>query len=101
MSPMMSPQRCRVVVCRGCCCGNPDKHPDADHIAQIARLAALPAGRAAMAVTGCLSNCESSNTIVVIPSPAGRAMGGSTVWFGRMLSPELTDMVASWIEAGG
>lgn len=54
-----------------------------------------------MVVTGCLSNCENSNTIVVVPSPAGRALGGSTVWFGRVLSDELTDMVSKWIEAGG
>jgi hypothetical protein len=95
-------RRCRVVVvCRGCCCGTATKHPGADHQAQIAQLAAMPAGHAAQTVSACLGRCEDGNNIVVIPSPVGRRNGGTTVGFGRMLTLALTEAVTAWVAAGG
>jgi (2Fe-2S) ferredoxin len=94
-------QRCRVVMCRGCCCGTTAKHPGFDHQAQAAWLAAIPASQAALTVSGCLGRCDDGNNIVVIPSPAGRRNGGTVVWLGRMLTPELTEAVTAWAAAGG
>jgi hypothetical protein len=93
--------RCRVVICRGCCCGTTAKHPGIDHPAQVARLAAIPAGQAALTISACLGRCDDGNNIVVIPSPAGRANGATTVWLGQMLGHELTEAVAAWAAAGG
>lgn len=92
------PDRCRFVVCRGCCCGTTAKHPDFDHKAQVARLEAT---NSSLAVTGCLGSCDSSNNIVIIPSRSGRAAGGGVVWLGRMLAPHLTEAAARWVDAGG
>lgn len=97
----MQADRCRVVVCRGCCCGTLSKHPDVDHAGQLERLRHLAVQRAALTVTGCLGNCDRSNNIVVVPSPHGRAQGGRVTWLTRMLTPELIDAVATWLEAGG
>ncbi|BCJ76440.1 hypothetical protein CS0771_59840 [Catellatospora sp. IY07-71] len=90
---------CRVVLCRGCCCGTTGKHPDIDHQQQADQLA--DAAGVALLITGCLGNCERSNTVVVLPSPAGRAAGGTVTWFGRILDPALTKAVADWVARGG
>lgn len=98
-SPTSAASTCRVVLCRGCCCGTLDKHPDTDHRLQADQLGA--AVGIDLTVTGCLGNCERSNTIVVLPSAAGRAAGGRVTWLGRILDPALTQAVADWIAAGG
>ncbi|MEU7824786.1 (2Fe-2S) ferredoxin domain-containing protein [Catellatospora sp. NPDC049133] len=98
-SPIPAAGTCRVVLCRGCCCGTTDKHPDTDHRQQVDQLSA--AAGVDLAVTGCLGNCERSNTIVVLPSPAGRAAGGRVTWLGRILDATLTQAVVDWIAAGG
>lgn len=90
---------CRVALCRGCCCGTASKHPDSDHPAQAETLAA--AHGAVLTVTGCLGNCERSNTVVVVPSAAGRAAGGAVTWLGRVLDTAATRAVADWVDAGG
>lgn len=98
-SPAPTAGTCRVVLCRGCCCGTLDKHPDTDHRLQVDQLRA--AAGLGLVVTGCLGNCERSNTIVVLPSPAGRAAGGRVTWLGSILDAALTQAVAGWIAAGG
>ncbi|MFC7245285.1 (2Fe-2S) ferredoxin domain-containing protein [Catellatospora aurea] len=98
-SPAPTAGTCRVVLCRGCCCGTPDKHPDTDHRLQADQLRA--AAGIDLMVTGCLGNCERSNTLVVLPSAAGRAAGGRVTWLGRILDATLTQAVADWIAAGG
>ena len=99
MSPSAEPTAtCRVVLCRGCCCGTASKHPDVDHAQQAELLRHAPG--VDLAVTGCLGNCERSNTVVV-PSRAGRAAGGRVTWLGRVLDPELTRALTEWVAAGG
>ncbi|MFC7759652.1 hypothetical protein ACFQY4_17780 [Catellatospora bangladeshensis] len=87
------------MLCRGCCCGTTGKHPDTDHQQQADQLA--DAEGVALLVTECLGNCERSNTLVVLPSAAGRAAGGTVTWFGRILDPALTQAVADWAAGGG
>ncbi|GAA1382362.1 (2Fe-2S) ferredoxin domain-containing protein [Catellatospora chokoriensis] len=98
-SPTTAASTCRVVLCRGCCCGTTGKHPDTDHQLQADQLRHAPG--IDLMVTGCLGNCERSNTVVVLPSPAGRAAGGRVTWLGRILDATLTQSVADWIAAGG
>lgn len=82
----------RVRVCRDCCCGTPEKHPDVDHDALLAQLTDGTRGHAEVAVTGCLLACDRSNVVVVSPGP---------YWFGDVLSRETVDALVAWIRAGG
>ncbi len=100
----MSPKRPRtadvpmLTVCRGCCCGRTEKHPEVDHRAQ---LDALTRTGARVRVVDCLDSCERSNVVVVSPSPAGRAVGARPVWLGGVLAPDTTAELAQWVAAGG
>ena len=92
---------CTVTVCRGCCCGTVDKHPDVDHVGQLRQLqdGIGPAGR--VRTTGCLSSCDHSNVVVVQPSAWGRVLGGRPFWLRQVLTPALTDAVVDWVRSGG
>lgn len=90
------PARCRVTVCRDCCCGSP-KVTDIDHAEQTARL-----GRTArVRLSECLDVCDRANVIVVRPSAAGRAAGARRVWLGLVNDLAVTENVAAWVRAGG
>jgi len=82
----------RVRVCRDCCCGTVEKHPDVDHDALLAELRDGTRGHAEVDVTGCLLACDRSNVVVVSPGP---------YWFGDVLSTETVDALVAWIRAGG
>jgi (2Fe-2S) ferredoxin len=82
----------RIRVCRDCCCGTPEKHPDVDHDALLAELVAGTRDHADVSVTTCLLACDRSNVVVVSPGP---------YWFGRVLTRHTAAEVAAWIRAGG
>ncbi|MEV6867756.1 (2Fe-2S) ferredoxin domain-containing protein [Streptosporangium subroseum] len=88
---------CRIVICRGCCCGSADKVAGLDRAEQVTRLAEVTAVR----VTDCLDVCEQANVIVVQPSAAGRAAGGRPVWLGLVNDPDAAEDIAAWVRAGG
>lgn len=90
-----------ITVCRGCCCGTPEKHPDVDHDGQLARLRTEVEGRARVASSDCLDVCERSNVVVVNPSPAARAKGARPVWLGSVVDDDRLADIASWVNAGG
>ncbi|MBC9723818.1 (2Fe-2S) ferredoxin domain-containing protein [Streptomyces sp. TRM68367] len=92
---------CTLVVCRGCCCGNPRKHPGTDHAWQLERLRAGAAsgGRFAVRTTDCLGPCDQANVIVVQPSTAGRRAGGRATWIGCAMD-DCTDDLLTWADAG-
>lgn len=89
-----------VTVCRGCCCGRPEKNPGTDHAAQLATLREL-LGAKRVRVSDCLDVCERSNVMVVSPSPAGRAHGARPTWLGLVHDPDAVTDIADWIQAGG
>ncbi|MEV0133106.1 hypothetical protein AB0H83_32170 [Dactylosporangium sp. NPDC050688] len=89
-----------MTVCRDCCCGSTDKHPDVDHDAQLATLRA-GVGRHRVRVSECLSVCERSNVVVVQPSPVARRGGARPVYLGDVLDREAVDAVTEWLTAGG
>lgn len=89
-----------VTVCRGCCCGRPEKSADVDHAGQLTALRqTLPAAQ--VRTSDCLDVCERSNVLVVSPSAAGRAAGGRPVWLGLVHDIDTVTDVADWIRAGG
>jgi hypothetical protein len=91
-----------VLVCRGCCCGTTDKHPDVDHEGHLDRFRDLEhQGQAVLKVIDCLNNCDNSNTIVVRPSRAGRQGGGRVTWFGKVLDDAAAHSLAAWVADGG
>lgn len=95
---------CTLVVCRGCCCGDPRKYPDSDHAWQLDRLragAAASGGRFAVRTTDCLGPCDQANVVVVQPSTAGRLAGGRAVWVGFAMGDDCTDDLIAWADAGG
>jgi len=92
---------CTLTVCRDCCCGSLDKHPDVDHDGQVTALRAAAADRHRIRVAECLGVCERSNVVVVQPSPAARRGGARTVHLGGILDDELIAAVAGWVGAGG
>jgi (2Fe-2S) ferredoxin len=87
------------VLCRGCCCGTLDKHPDADHTAQRVVLEqATRRSGARLVVADCLDACDRSNVVVVRPRGRGTPR---PVWLGDVLDVERTAAVAAWAAAGG
>jgi (2Fe-2S) ferredoxin len=82
----------RIRVCRDCCCGTSEKHPDVDHDALLAELIAGTSGHADVGVTTCLLACDHSNVVVVSPGPH---------WFGGVLTRQAVADVAAWVRAGG
>jgi hypothetical protein len=97
----VSSGRCRVRVCRDCCCGSTRKHPDVDHDGLLARLTSRVGGAAEVAVTPCLLACEHSDVVVVSPGAAGRRAGGRPVWLGSVLDEVAVDAIAAWVASGG
>ncbi|WP_203336569.1 (2Fe-2S) ferredoxin domain-containing protein [Nocardioides limicola] len=87
-----------VTVCRGCCCGTVEKHPDFDHEEQ---LATLRSGVSRVVVADCLGSCDRSNVVVVSPDPAARRAGARPVWLSRMLTVAATQAVLDWVADGG
>lgn len=97
----MSSTRCRVRICRDCCCGTARKHPDVDHDGLVERLRVGVGDAATLSVTPCLLACERSNVVVVSPSRDGRSAGGRPVWFGWVLDEETVDEIVRWVIGGG
>ncbi|MBR7825032.1 hypothetical protein KDK95_01850 [Actinospica sp. MGRD01-02] len=89
-----------VTVCRGCCCGRPEKNPGTDHRAQLTTLRER-LGAHRVRVSDCLDVCEQSNVIVVSPAPAARADGARPVWLGLIHDADAVADIADWIQAGG
>jgi (2Fe-2S) ferredoxin len=88
-------RRPTALVCRGCCCGNPGKHPWTDHDAHLARLRAAGAiGGVKVRTVDCLAQCSSSNLVVVLPcaKPA--------VWLARINDDHALDLVCTWLADG-
>lgn len=85
-----------VVLCRGCCCGTQRKHPDFDHALQgleLREAAEKTGGK--LRYSNCLGPCEHSN-VAVVKQPEKQAL-----WFGGLLSTDLTDELARWITGQG
>ena len=100
MAPPSRDDTCTLTVCRDCCCGSLDKHPDVDHDGHLAALRA-GAGPHRVRVSECLSVCERSNVLVVQPCPAARRRGARPVYLGDVLDGAALDAVTSWLAAGG
>ncbi|MGJ5752419.1 hypothetical protein FB563_0514 [Streptomyces puniciscabiei] len=109
-----APRPCTLVVCRGCCCGNPRKLPQSrlrstggtpigtDHAWQLDRLRAGAAEHGfQVRTTDCLGPCDQANVIVVQPSTAGRRAGGRAVWVGSVMDDDSTDDLLRWAAQGG
>ncbi|MDO0909898.1 (2Fe-2S) ferredoxin domain-containing protein [Streptomyces sp. DT2A-34] len=93
---------CTLVVCRGCCCGNPRKLPGTDHTGQVERLRAAGAEYGfQVRTTDCLGPCDQANVIVVQPSAAGRRAGGRATWVGFAMDDDGTEEIVRWAAAGG
>ncbi|MEU6063876.1 MULTISPECIES: (2Fe-2S) ferredoxin domain-containing protein [Streptomyces] len=93
---------CTLVVCRGCCCGDPRKHPGTDHAGQLDRLRSAAAEHGfQVRTTDCLGPCDQANVIVVQPSAAGRRAGGRPTWIGFAMDDDCTQEVVDWAAAGG
>lgn len=92
---------CMVTVCRDCCCGSTDKHPDVDHDRQLAALREAAAGRHRVRVSECLDVCDWSNVVVINPSPAARRAGARVVHLAEVLEDDTTSAVTDWLDAGG
>lgn len=90
-----------VIVCRGCCCGTADKHPDIDHDAELESLRNLVGGVGNFRVTECLGPCERSNVVVVAPSRCGHRTGGRPTWLGFVLGAGMKEEIAGWLCNGG
>lgn len=98
MAERRSDGGCTVTVCRGCCCGRPEKNPRVDHAGQLDR---LRGGPARVRVSDCLDVCDQQNVVVVNPSAGGRARGGRAVWLGLVNDSEVIDDINGWVAAGG
>jgi (2Fe-2S) ferredoxin len=88
-----------VVLCRSCCCGSEDKHPDVDHTGQRTALeAGVRRSGGRLVVADCLDACDRSNVVVVRPRGRGTPR---PVWLGDVLDEQRTAAVLDWVESGG
>lgn len=95
---------CTLVVCRGCCCGDPRKYPDDDHAWQLERLRAgaeASGGRFVVRTVDCLGPCDQANVVVVQPSGDARRRGARAIWIGFAMGDDCTEELVSWASAGG
>ncbi|MFE5375384.1 (2Fe-2S) ferredoxin domain-containing protein [Streptomyces mirabilis] len=95
---------CTLVVCRGCCCGDPRKYPDDDHAWQLERLRAgaeASGGRFVVRTVDCLGPCDQANVVVVQPSGDARRRGARAIWIGFAMGVDCTEELVSWASAGG
>src|SRR5690349_9143435 len=90
-----------LTICRDCCCGSADKHPETDHDAQLEAIRAALGERHRIRVSECLKVCERSNVVVVHPTPAARRAGARLVHLGDVLDDAVVEAVAGWLDAGG
>jgi hypothetical protein len=90
-----------LTVCRDCCCGSNEKHPEVDHDAQLTAIRDALGGRHRVRVSECLKVCELSNVVVVHPTPDARRRGARLVHLGDVLDDALIGEVAAWLDAGG
>jgi (2Fe-2S) ferredoxin len=97
---MLNPALPTVTVCRGCCCGNAEKHPRVDHADLLERLRRAVEGSANLRITDCLGLCQRSNVVVVSPSRHARRFGRPT-WFGYVLDSDVVSHIADWVRDGG
>lgn len=92
-----------LLVCRGCCCGTEEKHPDIDHDAQLdlLREAVAHLDGARVRVTDCLGPCERSNVVAVRHRDTTRpGIRVGTTWLGGLLSPQDTTKLTDWLTNG-
>jgi predicted metal-binding protein len=88
------PRPITITVCRGCCCGNPAKHPHTDHHRHHTHLAEAAAEAGVRLHTSrCLGLCSHSNVVRI------RAADTSTHWFGKLLHDDDIHHLADWISA--
>lgn len=99
--PASTDTRCIVTVCRGCCCGTVEKHPDVDHAGQLAALTAGIGSAGRVRVTDCLDVCERSNVVVVNPSGPGRRRGARPTWLAGVLHAGTIAEIVEWVHSGG
>lgn len=84
-----------LLLCRACCCGTREKHPELDHEAQARALqAAAEAGGGRLVISRCLNACERSNVAVL-------RSGAQTWWLGRLLRHARTEALCAWLREGG
>jgi (2Fe-2S) ferredoxin len=84
-----------ALVCRGCCCGNPGKHPWTDHDAHLAGIrAAGAAGGVKVRTVDCLGECSASNLVVVLPC------GSPAVWLANINDDDTLATVCDWLATG-
>jgi hypothetical protein len=94
------PPQLTVLLCRGCCCGTPGKHPRVDHDAQEEVLADAVRDHpdVELRVVDCLDECERSN-VVVLRGASGRPADRDT-WLGGLLGERPTTALADWLRDG-
>jgi hypothetical protein len=93
--------QCRVTVCRGCCCGDPDVNPGVDHDALLRDLITRLRGTAEVRVSDCLLLCEEADVVVVSPSAAQRRTGARATWFSSVLDVAVNTLIVEWVRTGG
>lgn len=92
---------CTVTVCRGCCCGTENKHPDVDHAGQVAALREGMGAAGRVRLTDCLDACDRSNVVVVNPSGDGRRTGARPTWLAGVLRSSTVAEIVEWVRSGG
>ncbi|MGI5272465.1 hypothetical protein ACQEUU_25140 [Nonomuraea sp. CA-218870] len=93
-------ERCTVILCKGCCCGNARKHPDVSQKDQMARLRLIKEITVRTS-DDCLGVCSYSNVVVVRPCPAARRRGARPTWLGFVLDDTAVDAIGAWASQGG
>lgn len=93
------PRPITITVCRGCCCGNPARHPHTDHDRHHAHLAEAAAEAGARLHTSrCLGLCSHSNVVRI--RTADTHGETHTHWYGSLHDDDHIHQLAQWIRDG-
>ena len=89
-----------VLLCRGCCCGTLDKHPEVDHEGQRRLLENAVEQQPGMElrIIDCLDECDRSNVAVV--RRVGMPARERDTWLGGLLTDRATEALAGWLSDG-
>ncbi len=94
---------CTLVVCRGCCCGDPRKYPDDDHTWQLERLRAGAEASRGRFVVGVelLRTLRPGQCRGRAALGTRGARGARAIWIGFAMGDDFTEELVSWASAGG
>ena len=85
----------RVIVCKGCCCGNVDRGHDEVPVEMLEKVWAERnlGTEIQLTISGCLGTCEMRNVVLLRTE-------GDRIWLGGLSEKEQYEAIIDWASSG-